>query len=184
MERTRSGHKTSRRHERVIVEQRRSRKNDNQASAFATCLLLWLCAPALADSGRVVGVHDGDTITVLSDRQQTKIRLHGIDSPESKQPFGSKAKAFTSSLAFGKPVEFDVVGKDRYGRTVAIIILPDGRNLNHEIVRAGFAWWFRRYAAHDLILQRLEAEARAVGRGLWAEKDAVPPWEWRRDRRH
>jgi endonuclease YncB( thermonuclease family) len=68
---------------------------------------------------------------------------------------------------------------DRYGRTVAEIILPDGRNLNQEIVRAGFAWWYVKYACHDAELERLEAEARAAGRGLWADKEPTPPWEFR-----
>jgi micrococcal nuclease len=62
---------------------------------------------------------------------------------------------------------------------VADVILPDGRNLNHEIVRAGLAWWFRRYAPDDEDLKRLEAQARQAKRGLWADAEPVPPWEWR-----
>jgi hypothetical protein len=72
---------------------------------------------------------------------------------------------------------------DRYGRVVAEIILPDGRNLNHEIVRAGFAWWYRAYARGDGDLERLEREARDARRGLWADSAPVPPWEWRKARR-
>jgi endonuclease YncB( thermonuclease family) len=69
---------------------------------------------------------------------------------------------------------------DRYGRTVAEIILPDGRNLNREIVRAGFAWWYERYARHETVLRDLQDEARAARRGLWADPSPMPPWEWRR----
>ena len=70
--------------------------------------------------------------------------------------------------------------RDQYGRLVADVILPDGRNLNRELVRAGLAWWYRRYAPHDAELEALEAEARAARRGLWADPHPVPPWEWRR----
>ena len=71
-------------------------------------------------------------------------------------------------------------GQDRYQRTIADVILPDGRNLNHEIVRAGFAWWFRKYAPGDEALERLEKEARQARRGLWVDESPIPPWEYRR----
>jgi hypothetical protein len=69
---------------------------------------------------------------------------------------------------------------DRYRRTVAEIILPDGRNLNQEIVRAGLAWWYERYARRETVLQDLEQEARDAKRGLWSEPKPVAPWEWRK----
>ena len=97
-----------------------------------------------------------------------------------KQAFGTRAKQFTGDLAFGKTVTLRVHDVDRYGRQVAEIILPDGRNLNQEIVRAGFAWWYRQYARHDKELERLEGEAKAAKRGLWVDKDPLPPWEFRR----
>ena len=99
--------------------------------------------------GRVVGIADGDTITVMHDGRGEKIRLYGIDAPEKGQAFGNRAKQFVSSLAFGKEAKVEVKDYDRYGRTVADVILPDGRNLNHEIVKAGFAWWYRKYAPKD-----------------------------------
>lgn len=68
---------------------------------------------------------------------------------------------------------------DRYKRTVAEVILPDGRNLNQETVSAGLAWWYRQYSRHDQDLEQLEEEARSAKRGLWADKDPVPPWEFR-----
>jgi micrococcal nuclease len=109
-----------------------------------------------------------------------RIRLWGIDCPESKQAFGTRATQFTGDLAFGQTVTVEVRDVDRYKRTVAEIILPDGRNLNQEIVRAGFAWWYRQYAKHDEVLHGLEDEARLSHRGLWADPQPVTPWEWRK----
>ncbi len=74
------------------------------------------------------------------------------------------------------------LGQDRYGRTVGVVLLPDGRSLNRELVRAGFAWMYRRYA-NDQSLNDLEEEARVAGRGLWADRNPIPPWEWRTMRR-
>ncbi len=138
---------------------------------------------AAAFSGRVVAVSDGDTIRVMHDRRAETVRLWGIDCPERRQPFGTRARQFTGSLAFGKEVHVIVRDVDRYHRTVAEIILPDGRNLNRELVRAGLAWRYNQYARGDRELGRLEAEARAAGRGLWADSHPVPPWQWRRARR-
>lgn len=133
--------------------------------------------------GKVIGVTDGDTIKVIHGSQTVKIRLSGIDCPEKKQPFGNRAKQFTSHLAFGQMITVKVRTKGKHGRTVADVILPDGRNLNHEIVRAGLAWWYRRYAPDDRTLKALEAEAKSDKRGLWADKNPVPPWKWRRGER-
>ncbi len=130
-------------------------------------------------TGRVVGVADGDTITVLHNGKGERIRLHGIDCPEKRQAFGNRAKQFTSNLVFAKTVTVQVVDRDRYGRTVGEVLLPDGRSLNRELVKAGFAWWYWRYAPDDETLAQLEREARAAQRGLWADPHAVPPWEWR-----
>jgi micrococcal nuclease len=110
------------------------------------------------------------------------VRLYGVDAPESKQAFGSRAKQFTSGLALGKTVTVRIRDVDRYERAVGEVILPDGRNLNQEIVKAGFAWWYRRYAKNDATLKRLEEEARLSRRGLWVDKEPVPPWEFRRAR--
>jgi endonuclease YncB( thermonuclease family) len=139
-------------------------------------------APPGDFSARVVGVSDGDSLTVLKGHTQIRVRLHGVDAPESEQDFGSRAKQTASALAFGKDVTVRPVDVDRYGRTVAVVVLPDGRVLNHELLRAGMAWWYRRYAPGDVTLARLEAEARAARRGLWAQASPVPPWDWRRGR--
>jgi len=129
---------------------------------------------------KVVGITDGDTIRVMHDGAAERIRLWGIDCPESKQPFGTRAKQFTSGLAFGQVVTVKVKDVDRYKRTVAEIILPDGRNLNHEIVRAGLAWWYQQFARRDTALDLLEQDARAATRGLWSDQKPIQPWAWRK----
>ena len=133
-------------------------------------------------TGKVVGISDGDTIRVLHDKEEVKIRLEGIDCPESKQAFGTTAKETTSELAFGKTVTVKDKGKDRYGRTLAEIILPDDTSLNWELVRLGFAWWYKKYSK-DESLGHLRAEARKAKLGLWADPNPMPPWEWRQNER-
>jgi micrococcal nuclease len=130
--------------------------------------------------GEVIGITDGDTIRVLVDGEKNlRVRLHGIDAPEKGQPYAAKAKEFVGDECFKKRVTLKLHGKDRYGRLLAEVVLPDGHTLNHRIVTAGFAWWFRRYAANDEQLRELEEAARKAKRGLWADPDPVPPWEWR-----
>jgi endonuclease YncB( thermonuclease family) len=136
-------------------------------------------SPSAEFTGKVIGVSDGDTITVLHDKTPVKIRLDGIDSPETGQDFGTRAKSFTSEIAFGKVVIVRPVGIDRYRRTIAVVLLPDGRLLNHEIVRSGYAWWYRKFAPRDKALEQLEIQARECNRGLWSQSSPIPPWEWR-----
>ena len=153
-----------------------------------TCLtfaLLWLLLPAIvlaaSFTGKVVQVSDGDTLQVLRDGRAEKVRLAGIDCPELNQPFGQAAKRFVLQVAAQQTVTVQIVTTDRYGRTVGEVVLPDGRSLNQELVRAGYAWWYRKYS-DDAVLEALEAEARLARRGLWAEVDPVRPWDWRRRR--
>ena len=148
--------------------------------------LLLILLPALGHAeqftGKVVGISDGDTLNVLRAGKAVKVRLHGIDTPERAQAFGTRAQQFTSELAFGNEVTVVVRDTDRYGRVVGEVRLPepDGRNLNQELVKAGMAWWYKQYAPNDTTLAQLEADARAAQRGLWAEAHPVPPWAWRR----
>ena len=131
-------------------------------------------------TGRVVGIADGDTLTVLDGTlRQTKVRLAEIDTPESGQPYGSRAKQALSALVFGKEVRVMVVDTDRYGRTVGRVY-ADALDVNAEMVRQGAAWVYRKYS-RDPSLLLLEQEARAARRGLWAlpETERTPPWEWR-----
>ena len=146
-------------------------------------LLLGLSAHAEEFTGKVVGVSDGDTIKVLRAGKQVRVRLSGIDCPEKRQAFGKRAKRFTSDLVFAKTVTVKVTDIDRYKRIVGEVILKDGTNLNHALVRAGLAWWYQRYAPGDRELERLEKSARENKRGLWADPDPLPPWEFRKRRR-
>jgi len=130
-------------------------------------------------SGKVVGVIDGDTIDVLHNGKAERIRLHGIDCPERNQPFGYAAKKEVTFLIFGKEVTVKAMDVDSHGRTVGEVTLTDRRSLNKELVRLGYAWWYRKYAPRDVELARLEEEARKDRRGLWTDKDPIAPWDWR-----
>lgn len=130
-------------------------------------------------TGKVVAVLDGDTIEVLHNGKAERIRLNGVDCPEKKQAFGQKAKRFTSSLVFGKTVVVVPSEKDRYKRIVGDVFLSNGVNLSYELVRAGFAWWYRKYS-DDVMLAVLELEAQLERKGLWLDPHPMPPWEWRK----
>lgn len=107
------------------------------------------------------------------------MRVNGIDCPELGQAFGMRAKEHASQLIFGKVVTVDVFGRDQYGRTLGDATLADGRRLSREMVKAGYAWRYRKHSK-DRTLAALEAEARESGRGLWADSRAMAPWEWRK----
>jgi endonuclease YncB( thermonuclease family) len=128
-------------------------------------------------TGNVVGVHDGDTITVLHNGRGEKIRLYGIDCPELAQPWGRRAKEFASDAVFDKTVTVRVMDTDRYGRTVGEVYY-DGKNLNQELVQAGLAWAYvhftEKYAGDEEI-------AREQHRGLWADPSPEAPWDFRRN---
>lgn len=154
------------------------------ALLFTVAILLLFVSPAFADfSGSVVGVSDGDSITVLHYGKAEKIRLNGIDCPEKGQAYGQKAKQAASALVFGKEVTLHTFGKDKYGRTIGEVILPDGMNLNQELVRQGWCWWYRKYAPGNTELERLEREAREGKKGLWIDPAPVPPWVYRKAKR-
>lgn len=144
-------------------------------------LLLPLYATAAPITCKVVAISDGDTLTCLTaEHTQIKVRLAEIDTPEKAQPYGQKSKAELSALVFGKQVTLATQTKDRYGRTVARVS-ADGQDANREMVRLGAAWVYRQYSK-DKSLLAVEAEAKALRRGLWAlpQADIVPPWEWRK----
>lgn len=144
------------------------------ASAFG----LYQYAP-----GKVIKVADGDTITVYTkEREKRKIRLYGVDAPESKQAWGQEATDFVSDLVFLQEVEISVVNEDRYGRDVALVKLPDGRILNEELVRHGHAWVYRDYCREALCNNwiDLELRARTEKSGLWSQKNPTAPWRWRK----
>lgn len=136
-------------------------------------------------TGRVVGVADGDTITVLDNTNtQHKIRLAGIDAPEKKQAFGQVSKKSLSDLVFDKQVTVDWHKQDRYGRIVGKVLI-NNVDTNFEQVKRGFAWFYKKYQ-NELILQdRLDylhaQEAAEKSRiGLWVEKQPIAPWVYRK----
>jgi len=144
-------------------------------------LMLRPISSALANFiGPVVSVLDGDTIEVLHNTHPERVRLSGIDCPEKGQAYGKKAKQAASALVFGKEVTLQTHGKDKYGRTLADVLLPVGMNVNHELVKDGWCWWYRKYAPLDAELEKLEKEARDAKKGLWVDPKPVPPWEWRK----
>jgi endonuclease YncB( thermonuclease family) len=134
-------------------------------------------------TGRCVAVADGDTLSVMRDGREQRVRLWGVDSPEKRQDYGSRAKQFVSDIAFGRALTVQETGRDRYGRSLGWVLLSDGRSLNVELVRAGMAWWYRSYAPRAPVLERMEAEARRGRAGLWGMRSPEPPWEFRRERR-
>ena len=127
--------------------------------------------------GKVVGVTDGDTVTLLVDHQQYKIRLAGIDAPERKQAYGTKSKLVLSELVTDTPVTVTALGTDKYDRTLGIIY-ADGQCVNTEMVRQGAAWHYVKYS-DSKVLAEAEADARQNRRGLWHSPKAMPPWEFR-----
>lgn len=159
---------------------------NKRLSAFLG-IVFFLFTSASADaqefSGSVVGVLDGDTFDVLHNGKAERIRLHGIDCPEKGQAYGQKAKQAASALMFGKEVTLQTHGKDKYGRTIGEVLLPDGTNVNQELVKEGWCWWYRKYAPGNTELERLEREAREGKKGLWIDPAPVPPWVYRKAKR-
>jgi endonuclease YncB( thermonuclease family) len=121
--------------------------------------------PTKTLTGKVVKITDGDTLTVLVSKAQIKVRLEGIDTPERAQPFGRKAGQALAKKVFGKIIQVDDLGRDRFGRTLGIVRLGK-RNINLELVQEGWAWWYRKYAPKSKELAKAEAAARKAKRGL------------------
>lgn len=138
--------------------------------------------PAEAWRGRVIGISDGDTITVLHDRVPVKVRLAGIDCPEKDQDYGDKARQATSKMVYGRVVNVIELKKDRYGRTVASVRFGLGRDLSRELLKKGFAWWYESVAPKDSALSKLQDKAREKKLGLWNDPKPTPPWEYRKNK--
>ena len=153
---------------------------------LAACLLVAQLSFAAELTGLVVGVSDGDTITVLVDKTPYKIRLAGIDAPESRQAFGQASKQHLSALVYKKPVTVLWDKKDRYGRTLGKVLI-DGTDACLEQVKAGLAWHYKRYASEQPAQDRADyaaAEDKAKGEriGLWSDAQPPAPWDWRREK--
>ncbi len=134
--------------------------------------------------GRVVGIVDGDTVDVLDTQNQThRVRLAGIDAPESGQDFGKQSKITLSSLVFGKGVVVTGNKYDRYGRQLGKILLM-GEDINLMQIRSGLAWHFKKFqkeqsAADIKLYSDAEVTAREAKAGIWSLPNPIPPWEFR-----
>lgn len=155
--------------------------------AAAAIFSAGVCAETV--TGRVVAVADGDTVTVLdSTNTQWKIRLSGIDAPEKKMPYGQRSKQSLSDMVFNKVVTVEYSKRDKYGRTVGKVLV-DGVDANLEQIKAGLAWHYKKYEKEQPIEDRLtyaeeEEKARVAKKGLWADANPVPPWDWRKQQRN
>jgi endonuclease YncB( thermonuclease family) len=152
---------------------------------FTSVLLtMWLAAaPGNTLTGRVVAVHDGDTLTVQNGPSLYKVRLSDVDAPEMGQVFGRQARQFTEQMVLGHQVWVNISMIDRHGRRVGEVIVEDGWVLNEELVHAGLAWYYRVHPVRNDRLQRLEHYAFQNKLGLWVEQEPLPPWEFRRESR-
>lgn len=133
--------------------------------------------------GEVVGVLEGSNIEVVRLGKVERIRLHGLDCPEKGQPYGDEVKPAISALVFAMKVTVEPHGKDKYRRIIADVLLADGTNVNHTLVKEGRCWWSRRTAPNNAELERLELEAREAKAGLWEDPEPIPPWEFRKTQR-
>lgn len=167
--------------------ERRTAARGRQALAFLLAASLTVATSALADTfyGEVVGLADGDTVTVLdATHHQHKVRLAGIDAPEKRQPFGNRSRESLAEMVFRKQVAVDWHKFDRYGRVIGVVRVA-GRDVGLAQVRNGFAWHYKAYereqsAADRALYSEAEREAREHKRGLWREGSPEPPWEFRR----
>lgn len=134
-------------------------------------------------SVKVVAISDGDTFTCVNDDNlQLKIRINGIDAPEKKQAFGNKSKELLSSLIFGKRINIDVQSKDGYGRYIAYVYSPEGKDVALLMLHEGMAWHFTKYD-NNKVYSDAENVARKAKRGLWSESSPKAPWDFRAQRK-
>ncbi|HJS67011.1 MAG TPA: thermonuclease family protein [Nitrospiraceae bacterium] len=129
-------------------------------------------------AARVVAVHEGDLLTIRYDGRNETIRLKDIDCPELKQPYGKQAKHVTAAYVGNRDVVVRGLMRDKQGRVSADVLLLDGRNVGHELLKEGLAWW-QRSASSNAGLDVMEELARASRKGLWTDPNPVPPWKWK-----
>lgn len=131
---------------------------------------------------QVIKVMDGDTLMIQSANREERVRLMGIDAPEYKQPYGVAARNALNNLVNGRKVRVVPVEQDQYGRLVARIYLGNV-DVNLKLVRDGYAWVYHQYT-NDAELYAAEQEARTAQRGLWSQRQPIPPWKWRAQHRN
>ena len=150
--------------------------------------MAWHASSAIAAElvGKVIAVADGDTVTILdADMLKHRIRLSGIDAPEKRQAFSQRSKQALSQAVFNRTVTVEWSKRDRYGRLVGKLILPDGRDANLRQIELGMAWHYKAYAEEQNVIDRsdyatAEDRAREFHVGLWSDLAPVPPWEFRK----
>lgn len=153
------------------------------AILLAFLVLLSIPMPAMAWPGTVVRVIDGDSFIIRrhDNGEDIRIRLFGIDSPEKNQPYGLEAGEFATEAVLKKAVGVVELNKDRYGRTVAaIILLESGESLEELLLSAGLAWVDERFCKQCAAWLSLQEQARTQGQGMWADTGCLAPWAWRK----
>ncbi len=152
---------------------------------FPTLLLVMtILSPGLswADfKAKVMSVQEGDRITIYHGGKTHALHLNGIDCPDPKQPYGKQAKRTTAAFIGGRDVTIRGMHHDRAGKAVAEVLLSDGRNVGHELVKEGLAW-VRPETSTGKLLAEVQELARAEHKGLWSEPNPIPPWKWKQKR--
>jgi len=151
--------------------------------AWVGCLLVCSAGPVFGQSftGLVEEVTDGNTLIVVREGRTATVRLHGLYAPELSQPYGQEAATYLRNRVQGREVRVRVRDRDRFGRLVARVF-REGAEINKQLLRAGFAWyywWYDEYTREAAQDQALAFQAQRAGRGLWAQARPIPPWEWR-----
>lgn len=150
---------------------------------FVTCLMCCVAFGSLCATGtpcKVVTIKDGDTVVVFDGQRLITIRIAGIDAPELNQIHGLEAKTYLSNLLEGRIVEIEGATEDKYGRTVATIRTSNGVDISEVMVEEGYAWHYKKYSDSER-LAKLEQEAKAAGKGLWAGEIIIAPWSYRKN---
>lgn len=145
---------------------------------LALPIIALACTSAAAEQGRVVGITDGDTLTVLVDQKPIKVRIAQIDAPESGQAFGKAAKQTLANLCFNKTATIMLGSSDIYKRTVSDVAC-DGVDAGVHMVSSGYAWAFDRYVKNRLLFV-YQQTAKQMHLGLWQDADPIAPWIWRK----
>lgn len=148
------------------------------------CVFISLSQILIAEEikGNIVRVIDGDTVTILHNKNEIKVRLEGIDSPETGQDYSNKSKQALSKMVFGKEVLLKKSGTDKYNRTLGIIFV-DNINVNSKMIEDGWAWHYKRYSNDDELAE-LEVNAKRLKRGLWQDENPIAPWEYRLNKKY
>jgi len=153
--------------------------------ALSLLALSLLSGPRLALAGftpmdgKITRVLNGDTIQFQFKKHSFRLQLYGIDAPEEGQPQALAAKKYLENLALLKPAHVQVLSKDLYKRYIAKVTLSPQSDLSQEMVKAGYAWWYRKYAPKETALKEFETQAKKQKLGIWNEASPTPPWEFR-----